>query len=191
MTSGARHPRLALLLLACLGLGGCLRPIANPDGLDPDLDRILAAYRQTVQTTLDDPDFDWHAGWLGNTFVEHGNAEDLGYCWHWQTVVRDGVADTVADVDWAWRGIGAHQGRPLEHHALLVHDPRQVTADDLVAGADAAGPGWVLDPWIRGRADVYDAAAWIRRMGPTTELVDVWPRSTFRTGDRPTDGSMD
>ncbi|MFK7959221.1 MAG: hypothetical protein AB8G96_01740 [Phycisphaerales bacterium] len=173
---------LALLLVGFGGLGGCLRPLADPTGIDPALDDIVIAYRSTVAAALDDPQLDWHAGWLGNTAVEHGRADDVGYCWHWQTIVRDGVAEAVEDAGWAWRGIGAHQGHPLEHHALLVHDPRRVRAEDLLAGDPAAGTAWVLDPWIRGRPDVYDAAAWIRRMGRTTELVAVWPRTSFGPG---------
>ncbi len=152
-----------LLVLVGFALAGCAHPepIEITAASPPALVRIHAAMRQTIDAALADERVGWHSGWMGNILVNavDNPARSRGLCWHWQDLVYDGVAPTLAEVGWSGVGVGKRMGTMREHHAVVVFDPRLVDAARLLT--DLPSDAYVLDAWASGAAEVYLLPDWI------------------------------
>lgn len=145
---------LLLLLSAC----STVPKLAPPE--DASFQVIHQAYAQAVDQALNDPDVHWRAGWLGNIRVNALGDDERGLCWHWQRLVFDAVKQPTSRVGWVALGIGINIGFPGEHHAVLVYDPKAISADDVLK-ARPTQAAYILDPWRRGKADVWSVAEWL------------------------------
>ncbi|MGQ0626776.1 MAG: hypothetical protein ACT4PL_01590, partial [Phycisphaerales bacterium] len=56
-------------------------------------------------------------------------------------------------------GVQINRGRPGEHHAVIVYDPRKVAHDDLLT-QPLPRHGFVLDAWTNGRPEIYTLDEW-------------------------------
>lgn len=172
-----RHGALSRLVLVWLvltsaALGGCHGPKATDAAsiTDPALSEIVNAYKDAVRRAHDDPDVDWHAGWLGNLWVNFSGRRDAGLCWEWRDLVDGAVRPAAKAHGWEVLGIHVFRGTPSEHNAVVVFDPRQVRRDtllpkdsrgDLLRRAGPPAAAWVLDPWRSGKARVYALDEWV------------------------------
>lgn len=150
---------LAGLLLAGFGLvGGCAdRTISVEEMREPQLRAIHAAMVRTIERAEADSTVKWHCGWTGNIAV-NASETDLGLCYQWRDLIWEGVYDTVKQQGWDATGVTISRGTWLEHHGVLVWDPKVITRDQLLIRTTQS---YVLDGWARGKADVYRLDQWI------------------------------
>jgi len=129
----------------------------------PDWQRIDAAYVSAVQAANDSGEQSWQSGWLGNVWVNYFPKGSAGLCYQWQDLVFNAVAREAKSSPWKVGGIQVNKGTSKEHHAVLLYPA--ATAEPVKLG-DLAGKGgsgaWVLDPWLRGTADVYVLQEWLK-----------------------------
>ncbi len=148
----------------------------------------------TVRAAHENREERWHAGWLGNAAVhwrrprptaapDPDRPVHLGLCYEWQWLVHEGVSAATTSVGWEATLVSVDYGRPTEHHAVLVYDPKRVQPI-LPEIADDGAPAYVLDAWRRGQDDVFAFGAWIRnhRDDETVfvlgQLPSAWPAET-------------
>ena len=155
----ARRARgiIEVLLLATL-LAGCASVHRlDPDSIDrPGFGEIYRTYEQAVTSCMDSRDESWHTGWIGNGLVYVLDDSHKGLCYQWQDVVLVAVLPVAQAAGWHAVEIGRKVDEVGEHHAVLVFE---LANDGDSIERDA--PAYVLDPWARGRADVFTKAAWI------------------------------
>jgi hypothetical protein len=155
-------------------VAGCAagpEPMPAPDS--PEAARaIVAAYERAVARALDDPEKTWHSGWTGNVAVRVLGGRHEGLCFHWQREVYQGVSQTAAAHGWQALGVHVNRGELDEHHAVVVFDPSRVAMADLLTEGGAM-EALVLDPWPRGRAEVFVLGDWLgRARGPEDAGVE-------------------
>ncbi len=165
----SRLLHLALLVLLLLQTGGCQSLPAPLD--DAEIERynlapIRDAYAATVQAAHNDPEHTWHKGLAGNVVVNVFTDSTRGLCWHWQSLVHEGVVDVVQAHGFEMNGIVVDEGTMHEHHALIVY--RGTIVATMLDPEHAPYDLVVLDPWPTGRAEIYDYVSWIRVMGDTS-----------------------
>lgn len=149
---------ISIVLFACAGCYST--PLREDEITDPALVTIHAKFAEVVQAAREDPDLQWHSSWTGNMFVNHLGGKNRGLCHEWQRWVYDGVKPTVQEVGWYAVGIGIDRGNTLEHHAVIVYDPRKITQDQLLP-VPIPNTAFVLDGWVRGQADIVRLEDWI------------------------------
>lgn len=150
------------LLLVYLALSGCVvLPIQHDSIEDPALLKIKAAFANTVEQTLNDPEQQWTSGWLGNMWINFHGDNNRGLCYEWKYRVHAGVKETVQAVGWRATGIVINRGAEHEHHAVVVYDPEQISAEQLL-NARPAQSAYVLDAWRQGQADIYTISDWLQ-----------------------------
>jgi hypothetical protein len=150
---------IVVLIGLCLGACAKTRIVQSPP-TGADWQRIDMAYVSAVQAANDSGDESWQSGWLGNVWVNYFPRGSAGLCYQWQDLVFNAVAAEARTSPWKVGGVQVNQGTSKEHHAVLVYPAEggePVKLGDLV-GRQA----WVLDPWLRGTADVYVLADWLR-----------------------------
>jgi hypothetical protein len=91
--------------------------------------------------------------------------------------VHAGVEETVQRVGWQATGIVINRGAEHEHHAVVVYDPGQVTAEHLLA-AQPSEPVYVLDAWRRGQADIYVMRDWLQLPITVSVAAEIIPIQT-------------
>ncbi|MCB1876605.1 MAG: hypothetical protein KDH88_11580 [Chromatiales bacterium] len=177
-------------ILFCLNLVACSAvPALRGEVLPLEFVPIDSAYRSSVAGLLNSGHNRWYSGWMGNIVVNELGGDRRGLCFHWQQAVFDGVADTVRQQGWKALGIGVGRGGLREHHAVVVYDPRRIARDELLH-ADRQAAAFVLDPWRRGRADVYRLSVWLSQVaaGRAVEFevlrISAPPVSTPEIGRR-------
>lgn len=182
-----------LLLIALNALAACRagpKPL-DPTSLseDPRRARVLVAYQQTIRRLVESDDENWHSGWIGNLFVNHLPGDHRGLCYHWQAATYDGIRDALALSRLEARGVAVAAQSRNAHFAVILFDPHQTLPDALLrppstppardpSGRSVYTPGTplVLDPWRRGRPDIYELQDWLasaRRKRLTIELEDL------------------
>ena len=167
MERGAEHTvqrlgRLAWLLAALALLAACSAVPLRPGQLqNPALRTIHTAFERTVEAAQDDPNIEWHSGWLGNMWVNFWKGDNRGLCYQWQQLVYNGVAPAARRVGWDATGIVINAGTRHEHHAVLVFDPRKVRRDALLT-PEGRTHVYVLDAWREGQADIYRLTDWLK-----------------------------
>ncbi len=146
-------------VLFILLLSGCARArVAHlPEGRE-GWEAIDRAYVSAVQGAYECSSEQWQNGWFGNIRVNYFPGA-VGLCYQWQDLVFRAVAPETCASLWVLRGIQVNRGNANEHHAVVVYGvelaPR--TVSDL-----PPDQAWVLDPWLRGAADVYVLGNWLR-----------------------------
>ena len=151
-----------LPMLFAVILAGCvILPINQDEINEPALDNIREAMATTVAAALNDPDEEWTSGWLGNMWVNFHKGEQRGLCYQWKYRIHEGVKDTVHKQGWELSGIVINEGAKHEHHAVVVYDPKRITADTLLT-ATSGQPVYVLDAWRQGQPDIYHLADWLK-----------------------------
>jgi hypothetical protein len=154
--------RLAGLLAMLVLLASCSAVPLRPGQLhSPALRIIHAAFQRTVEAAHDDPDIEWHSGWLGNMWVNFWKGDNRGLCYQWQQLVYNGVAPAARRAGWDATGIVINGGTRHEHHAVLVFDPKEVRRDALLT-PEGRTHVYVLDAWREGQADIYRLTDWLR-----------------------------
>ena len=147
---------ISLLLNACVAL-----PIQRDDIREPALQKIHAAFSNTVTAALNDPAEDWTSGWLGNMWVNYHEGKQRGLCYQWKYRVHAGVKSTVHTQGWELTGIVINKGAKGEHHAVVVYDPKRLQANQLLS-ANTQQPVFILDAWRQGMPDIYHLADWLQ-----------------------------
>jgi len=159
-----------LLLSACVVL-----PLEQDNIKEPALQKIHAAFKQTITDAFNDPNEDWTSGWLGNMWINYHEGRQRGLCYQWKYRIHAGVKETVHAQGWALTGIVINQGARGEHHGVIVYDPKHVKPEQLV-NANIAQPVFVLDAWRRGQPDIYRVSDWIklsRHQNVPAKLIEV------------------
>jgi hypothetical protein len=174
-----RRRSIPLTILLAAAAGCAPQPLRPHQFYDPDLCAIRDRYVEVVRDALNDPDVAWHAGPVGNVVVNHARPDHLGLCYDWQELVYEQLLPIVDERGWRMIGIKINEDTDHEHHAVVVFDPYQVRADAILASPETA-PAWVLEPWRRGRADVYLVRdwldlAWRRDVPPALERLPYEP----------------
>jgi hypothetical protein len=142
-------------------LAGCsVAPLRRSEMREPELLAIHAAFERAVDTADQNPELNWHSGWMGNILVNLVGGDNQGLCYHWQEWTYQTVSPAVRETGWDVCGIAINVGWSGEHHAVLVWDPRRVARPDLLLEENAAA-SYVLDPWRRGSADIYRLEEWL------------------------------
>jgi len=166
----------ALFLFIAITLAGCvILPVRQDDTHDPALRTIQAAFADTVTQTLNDPNENWTSGWLGNMWVNYHEANHRGLCYQWKYRVHAGVKNTVHEQGWELTGVVINEGAKHEHHAVIVYDPKRISADKLLK-ATTAQPVYVLDAWRQGQPDIYYISDWLQLAAEVTvaaKLIEV------------------
>lgn len=167
-----------LLLPVLLGLSGCvILPIHHDSIEDPALLKIKTAFARTVEQTLNDPEQQWTSGWMGNMWVNFHGDNNHGLCYEWKYRVHAGVNETVQRVGWRATGIAINRGAEHEHHAVVVYDPKQVKAENLL-NAQAGQAVYILDAWRQGHADIYTMSDWLQlpmKVSTPAEIIAIKP----------------
>lgn len=160
------------LVAAAIGagslLGGCLSPAKNvePRADDPSaLKAIRARFEQIVEAAHNDPHTQWHSSWTGNVFVNSLKGRHRGLCYQWQDYVYRGISPTVERSGWACTGLVTNEGNTLEHHVVLVWDPRLLSESQILA-MKPPRPVYVLDAWYEGKANVHWLDDWLENEKP-------------------------
>jgi hypothetical protein len=148
-----------LALLLAITAGCVALPLYNEGIEDPALRQIADRYEQVIRDAHNDPDTSWQSGWFGNMWVHYSDDPQRGLCYEWKWLVHDGIVDTVHDVGWQLRGIAVREGKSREHHAVVVFNPQQLAAGELLEGKP--GQAYVLDAWQQGEADIYELQDWL------------------------------
>jgi len=171
-----RRPTIALWVLLLVAVSGCAPPPLRPPQIrDPDLRVIRNRYQEIVAEAHRDPEFAWHAGPIGNFVVNFVGVRHVGLCYDWQELIYDELLPTVQERGWELTGIKINEHTEHEHHAVIVFDPRRVEAEAILAAPDTA-TAWVLEPWRRGRADIYRVSDWLalaRQVHAPAELEEL------------------
>ena len=143
-----------------LSLTACGRArIAQSPTDAPGWAAIESAYVACVQGAYVQGNERWQNGWFGNIWVNSFPRHAAGLCYQWQDLVFRAVAPESDPSLWVVRGIQVNRGTGKEHHAVLVHAAAHAPATVRDLPPEGA---WVLDPWLRGPADVYALGAWLR-----------------------------
>jgi hypothetical protein len=149
-------------------------PLYHDSIENPALLEIKTAFSKTVEETLNDQEQQWTSGWLGNMWVNFHGDNNRGLCYEWKYRVYTGVKETVQRVAWRATGIVINRGVKHEHHAVIVYDPKQVTAEQLLT-ARPDQPVYVLDAWRRGQADIYTMGDWLQLPMTVTVAAEITP----------------
>ncbi|MCA9319162.1 MAG: hypothetical protein KDB53_00435 [Planctomycetes bacterium] len=156
------HLRLIIVLAAALASQSCIAPPVAQDAMrEPELREINRVFAQVVTEAHADPKITWVSGWEGNTRVN--NCEDgslKGLCWEWADLVYDRITPVARRVGWDTVKVTINNGWFSEHHAVAVFNPRVVHKNELLKHPDL--PGWVLDAWRHGKAEVWTLNDWMR-----------------------------
>lgn len=150
--------KLSILALV-VPLGGCMSPVDV--GSHPVLSRIQIRFEEVVEDIHARTDEDWYSDWYGNFLVNASGEDARGLCWHWQEAVFDGMHGYVKSLGWQATGVVLNGGTSLEHHAVIVFDPRVISAEEILE-RDPPRPVWVLDAWRRGRPEIYIFDTWVK-----------------------------
>lgn len=168
----------SFLLAVLLALSGCvIMPLHHDSIEEPALLEIKTAFANTVEEALNDQEEQWTSGWLGNMWVNFHGDNNRGLCYEWKYRISAGVKETVQRVGWRATGIVINRGVKREHHAVIVYDPKQVTAEQLLT-ARAGQPVYVLDAWRNGQPDIYTMSDWLQLPMTVTvaaELTSLQP----------------
>ncbi len=150
------------VLLPAIMLGGCASyERLDPASIDsPGFAEIYGAYQQSVTSCLASEDEVWHAGWFGNGLVYVLDDSHKGLCYQWQDVVLEAVLPVAQAEGWQAIAINKEYDKMGEHHAVLVYEKDETKPSDFYRDAYTR-PAYVLDPWRRGKADVYTMAVWM------------------------------
>ncbi|MFN8815480.1 MAG: hypothetical protein ACK5ZV_01985 [bacterium] len=162
------------VVAVCLAvvLAGC-HPAPKEDfSGDARLGPVVAAAEAAIAQVRDSGAEQWRAGWAGNAMVNVFGGGNRGLCWHWQVLVYQAVAEAAERAGLAVMGINAHVGRMNEHHAVVVFDPAERGAAGLLR-RPLPSRAWVIDAWLRGRADVYRLEEWVEGIAKGPERVGV------------------
>lgn len=156
----SRYRRHASALLFCVVvlLGGCLSPVDVGD--HPVLSQIQKDFDEVVAEIHARPDEKWYADWYGNVFANTKN-KGRGLCWHWQEAVWSGMKRRVDKLNWSAVGVVLNGGQMLEHHAVLVFDPKVIPMDEILTRKPPC-PVWVLDAWRHGKPEIYKLDPWLK-----------------------------
>ncbi|MEE9390994.1 MAG: hypothetical protein V3W41_00645 [Planctomycetota bacterium] len=151
---------LAVVLLTLLSLTACHSAVdASAEGpaelgvIQQSLTRIVAEADANTRVS-------WVHGWGGNGDVK--NCQDgsvMGYCWQWQELIYQRVGPEVRRVGWEAARININNDWFSEHHAVVVFDPKIISRDKLLGSPDLNG--WVLDPWLHGKPEIYRLQDWL------------------------------
>lgn len=152
-----RQVVVAGLVLASAVLGACADKSMSSEEMSAQLRAIHKAMEATIAKANADTKITWHSGWTGNIAVNAADT-DRGLCFHWRDLVWEGVYPTIKQQGWEATGITISHGTLLEHHSVLVWDPRVVPRDQLL---NRQRDVFVLDGWRRGKADVLRLDDWI------------------------------
>lgn len=168
-------PRHILLILTALTLSACgPKRIDRAEITDPALLRIADAWTAAVDAAHDDPDTEWHAGWGGNFAVALGGEKrNAGKCTEWQELAYRAVRDVAPQVGWKAMMARINGQGPFEHDAVVVFDPSVLTVDHLFY-IKPDDPAFVLDGWLRGKADVYPLYEWTQNHGVLYRQLEVF-----------------
>ena len=151
-----------LFVILYLSFTACVIQPIQPDNIrDPALQKIHQAFTKTVTTALNDPNEDWTSGWLGNMWVNFHEGKQRGLCYQWKYRIHAGVKSTVYEQGWQLTSIVINKGADGEHHAVVVYDPRQLHANQLLK-ASSTQPAFVLDAWRQGMPDIYLISEWLQ-----------------------------
>jgi len=151
-----------LFVVLCLSLSACIIQPIQPENIhDPALQKIHHAFTETVTKALNDPNEDWTSGWLGNMWVNFHEGKQRGLCYQWKYRVHAGVKSTVREQGWELTSIVINKGADGEHHAVVVYNPRQLQASQLL-NASTTQPVFVLDAWRQGMPDIYPISEWLQ-----------------------------
>lgn len=150
-----------LLTIFTVTLGACSHA---PKVMDFDghqaMQEISSAYIRVVQQAESQPNQDWHSGWSGNIWINVFDQEDRGLCHHWQKLVFEGISPVASRLGWEAIGININKGTMNEHHAVAVFDPTFIQMDELLK-RPYSDKVYILDPWKRGKPDIYPLAQWV------------------------------
>ena len=165
-----------LILFVAITLAGCvILPLSKEEMNTPALKNIHAAFARTVTQALNDPNENWTSGWLGNMWVNYHEDRQRGLCYQWKYRVHAGVKKAVHAEGWELTGIVINEGVKHEHHAVVVYDPKRITADKLLK-ATPRQPVYILDAWRQGQPDIYHMADWLQLPAEVTvaaKLIEV------------------
>lgn len=160
-----------LRLLACLSLwlaSGC----SSPSPIDPVTiaDPRLCAIQDCLQACVAEADADssrrWCHGWFGNSFVLLFPDQFRGLCYQWQDEVYTAVRPVAARIGWRAARIEINPDALVEHHAVIVYDPALTNESSLLTDSPAHA-AFVLDPWHRGRPDLFELHDWLKQFNHT------------------------
>ncbi len=168
-------PRHTLLLLLALALGACgPQRVERAAITDPALVRIVDAWSDAVDAAHRDPDTEWHAGWGGNFAVALGGEKrNAGRCTEWQELAYRAVRDVAPAVGWRVMMARINGQGPFEHDAVVVFDPEVLTVEHLFF-VEPGDPAYILDGWVRGKADVYTLHEWSQNHGVLYRQLEVF-----------------
>lgn len=126
----------------------------------PKLSAIRTKFVDVVAEANEDNDIEWVSGWAGNSAIKESEAgKMMGYCYEWQELVYDKLADFVHAQKWDLVKININRDWFSEHHSVVVFDPQVITQEELLVNF---GPSaFVLDAWQRGAADIYTLESWL------------------------------
>ncbi len=166
-----RLSKVAAGVCGCAALGlpsGCASPVPiDPVTIaDPRLCAVQACLSDCVARADADPDRRWCYGWFGNLLVRNFPDDCRGLCYHWQDEVYTAVRPVVSRIGWRAARVEINESALVEHHAVIVYDPDRTDAARLLTDAPA-NAAFVLDPWHRGRPDVFDLRDWIAQYNHT------------------------
>ena len=168
--------KLCSFIFLCLSLTACVIQPLQPENIKaPALQKIHLAFAKTVSDTLSDPSEDWTSGWLGNMWVNFHEGKQRGLCYQWKYRIHAGVKSTVHAQGWQLTGIVINQGANGEHHAVIIYDPMQIQAEQLLS-AKTNQAVFVLDAWRQGQADIYHVSEWLqlaRHVHVPAKLVNI------------------
>lgn len=162
-------------LLALLALSGCVvLPIHHDSIEDPALRKIKTAFANTVEQALNDPEQQWTSGWMGNMWINFHGDNNRGLCYEWKYRVHAGVKESVQAVGWRATGITINRGAEHEHHAVVVYDPKQITAEQLLSARPTQAV-YVLDAWRQGQSDIYTISDWLQLPMTVSVAAEIIP----------------
>ena len=157
MRGASRQVAVLGLALVCAVIQGCADKSMQPEEMPAQLRAIHMAMEATGVKANADTKITWHSGWTGNIAVNAAD-DDRGLCFHWRDLVWEGVYPTIKQQGWDATGITISHGTLLEHHSVVVWDPKIVSKDQVLIRQHDV---YVLDGWRRGRADVLRLDDWI------------------------------
>jgi hypothetical protein len=161
-----------IILITCL-LTGCLTPVDV--GTHRDLSHIQREFDRVVADIHEREDEQWYSDWYGNFLVNGGGDEARGLCWHWQEAVYMGMKPVIDAMGWQTVGMVLNGGQRLEHHAVLVFDPKRIKASEILTRKPPR-PVWVLDAWRHGKSEIYHLDSWLKYgaiLATTAEIEDL------------------
>lgn len=128
---------------------------------DPRLCAVQQCLHDCVARAEVDPNFAWHHGWLGNLIVRVLPHSCRGLCYQWQDEVYSAIRPVVTRIGWHAARVEINPDALTEHHAVIVYDPAFVDGNQnlLELPPDTV---YVLDPWHRGRPDLFELHDWLR-----------------------------